>query len=72
LWNSATIFSKDGVTPTATIAQGQDITDRKVAEQKLEENLLDLKTMNQTMLDREMKMIELKKEIEELHQKQGL
>jgi PAS domain S-box-containing protein len=72
LWNSATIFSKDGTTHTATVAQGQDITDRKVAEQKLEENLLELKTLNQAMVDREMKMIELKKEIEELHQKQGL
>ena len=69
LWNSATIFSKDGTTPTATIAQGQDITERKLAEQKLEENLLDLKTLNQAMLAREMKMIELKKEIEELNKR---
>jgi PAS domain S-box-containing protein len=32
LWNSATIFDRDGKAPIATIAQGQDITDRKHAE----------------------------------------
>ena len=32
LWNSATVFATDGVTPVATIAQGQDITERKQAE----------------------------------------
>ena len=35
LWNSATLFSSDGKTPMATIAQGQDITERKRAEQQL-------------------------------------
>ena len=28
LWNSATVLGADGVTPVATIAQGQDITER--------------------------------------------
>jgi PAS domain S-box-containing protein len=32
LWNSATLFLADGKTPIATIAQGQDITERKLAE----------------------------------------
>ncbi|MBK7452797.1 MAG: PAS domain S-box protein [Anaerolineales bacterium] len=32
LWNSATLFSADGKNPIATIAQGQDITERKQAE----------------------------------------
>ena len=32
LWNSATIYAADGKTPVATIAQGQDITDRKQSE----------------------------------------
>ena len=35
LWNSATLFTSDGQTPLATIAQGQDITDRKTAEAAL-------------------------------------
>ncbi len=32
LWNSATIYHRDGKTPVATIAQGHDITRRKHAE----------------------------------------
>ena len=35
LWNSATLFAADGQTPLATIAQGQDITERKYAEEHL-------------------------------------
>ena len=35
LWNSATLFDKDGKTAVATIAQGQDITDRKLAEEQI-------------------------------------
>jgi two-component system CheB/CheR fusion protein len=37
LWNSATIFDTNGKTPIATIAQGQDITDRKKIEQLKDE-----------------------------------
>lgn len=35
LWNSATIMSPDRKTAVATIAQGQDITKRKQAEEKI-------------------------------------
>lgn len=35
LWNSANIYGEDGMTLVATIAQGQDITERKVAEESL-------------------------------------
>lgn len=35
LWNSAAIYSPDGTAIIATIAQGQDITDRKKAEVEL-------------------------------------
>ena len=38
LWNSANIYDKDGTTLTATIAQGQDITERKQAEEGLRRN----------------------------------
>ncbi len=37
LWNSATIFDADGRTPVSTIAQGQDITERQRAEDRLRE-----------------------------------
>lgn len=38
LWNSATVFDADGTTPIATIAQGQDITERVCAENALRES----------------------------------
>ncbi len=37
LWNSATLYGEDGKTAIATIAQGQDITERKQAEEELQE-----------------------------------
>ena len=37
LWNSATIFNPDDNTSLATIAQGQDITERKQAEERFRE-----------------------------------
>jgi len=37
LWNSATIYAPDGKTAIATIAQGQDITERKKVEQLKDE-----------------------------------
>ncbi len=39
LWNSATITGPDGQTIVATIAQGQDITERKHAEEQLRQSL---------------------------------
>ena len=38
LWNSATLFKPDGQTPIATIAQGQNITERKRAEEALKDS----------------------------------
>jgi PAS domain S-box-containing protein len=35
LWNSANVFAEDGKTILATIAQGEDITERKKAEEAL-------------------------------------
>ena len=37
LWNSATLFEPDGTTIQSTIAQGNDITERKMTEAELEE-----------------------------------
>ncbi len=37
LWNSATLYNEDGTKPVATIAQGQDITERKKSEQVKDE-----------------------------------
>jgi PAS domain S-box-containing protein len=35
LWNSATLYEADGKTVLATVAQGQDITERKKAEEEI-------------------------------------
>ncbi len=48
LWNSATIFAGDGKTPVATIAQGQDITERKKAEQEIKLKNEELSELNAT------------------------
>jgi PAS domain S-box-containing protein len=39
LWSSATIYEADGKTVLSTIAQGQDITERKRVEQALSESM---------------------------------
>ena len=47
LWNSATLFTPDGKNPIATIAQGQDVTERKRAERsKIESEQRFHRTMN--------------------------
>ena len=38
LWNSANIYDKDGTTILTTIAQGQDITERKQSEDAIKES----------------------------------
>lgn len=43
LWNSATLYAADKTTVVATIAQGQDITERKLAEEEREKLIVDLK-----------------------------
>jgi PAS domain S-box-containing protein len=47
LWNISTIYAEDKKTPTAIIAQGQDITERKQAEEALRES----EEMSRSMLD---------------------
>ena len=46
MWNSATLFAPDGKTPLATIAQGQDITRRKQAEEESKRKNLELEKIN--------------------------
>ena len=42
LWNSATLYEQDGTTVSSTIAQGNDITERKLAEEELRRRHADL------------------------------
>ncbi|EKD32645.1 MAG: Sensor protein [uncultured bacterium] len=46
LWNSATLFAGDGITPVATIAQGQDITERIIAELEIIQKNIELQKLN--------------------------
>ena len=53
IWNSSTIYSGDGSTPIAIIAQGQDITEQRRLEQEknaaieqVNHNLAQLATLN--------------------------
>lgn len=46
LWNSATIFDAENKTAISTIAQGQDITERKLAEKKLQKSMEQLKELD--------------------------
>jgi PAS domain S-box-containing protein len=47
LWNSATLYTADGTTPLATIAQGQDITQTKLAEAEREQRAVHLTALVQ-------------------------
>ena len=63
LWNSAALYGADGKTLESTIAQGQDITDRKIAEEELKrrnEELAaiheELRSTNETLLLHEQEL----------------
>ncbi len=60
LWNSATLFEPDGTTPIATIAQGEDITARKQAEDEL--RLLN-QTLEQRISDRTRQLESINNEL---------
>jgi len=47
LWNSANIYAPDGKTLIATVAQGQDITERKEAEQKIKKRMKQLEDLEE-------------------------
>jgi hypothetical protein len=50
----------------------RNITDRRLFEKKLKNQISELERFNKAMIDREIRMIELKKEVNELLNKMGL
>ena len=64
-------FDEQG-NPVRMIGTIQDITERKRASIKLKTKIAQLKRLNKNMIGRELKMIEMKKEVDELCEKAGL
>jgi PAS domain S-box-containing protein len=54
------------------IAVKEDITEKKLVEQKLKEYTEELELFNKVMIDRELKIIEMKEEVNSLYTKLGL
>lgn len=69
-WHNAALKDEQGRI-YATISSGTDITDRQKAEQELKSRADEQERMNQLMIGREIKMSELKKDIQELKKKLG-
>jgi PAS domain S-box-containing protein len=66
LWNSATLFEPDGITIQSTIAQGNDITERKITEAELEERNEELNSAIEELTKRGHELNEALKEKEVL------
>ncbi len=65
IWNSAILYGPDGKTPVAAMAQGQDITERKRAEEKLKQMNEELE---QRVVERTAELTAKTAELERLNQ----
>ena len=70
IFHKATFSGQDGK-PAGIIGAVVDITDRKAAEAAVQKQLDELRRWQQAMLGRESRVIELKREVNELLRKAG-
>lgn len=61
----------EGAGEIEVVATVRDVSERRAAEEKLQKNLDELQAFNRLAIDRELRMIELKKEINELREALG-
>lgn len=64
-WHNSLLKDQNG-NVIATVSHGEDITEKKIEEEKDKKQMEDYERLNQLMMGRELKMVELKKEIEKL------
>jgi PAS domain S-box-containing protein len=69
-WRNTVIRNESGAI-VAALSSGEDVTDTKMSQEKILARAHELEEMNKTMIGRELKMAELKKELEELKAKLG-
>jgi len=65
------IIKDENGKPQGTIGIDHDITEQKEMEKELKEKMKELKKFNKVMVGRENRMIELKKEVNQLGQQLG-
>ncbi|MDZ8263172.1 PAS domain S-box protein [Nostoc sp. ChiQUE01b] len=70
VWYNFYVFKVGEPNQTRVAAVYQDVTDRKQAEATLYRNMNELKRLNRAMVNRELRMIELKKEVNDLCKRQ--
>lgn len=63
-WHNALITDEKGQI-VSTLSAGEDVTDRKKSDEEKEKHVKELERLNELMMGRELKMIELKKQIEQ-------
>jgi len=63
-WHNTTIKDEQGKV-IASLSAGEDVTDRKLAEEEREKHAQEIEQLNELMVGREMKMMELKRKLEE-------